>query len=150
MRSKTRFNRYWAKLRKKSSDDVPEHQNELTKHINQILHEIDVAAMQLSILVDALCAAIAILPDNPHVHRMTKQAFVISFSALGQNLSPEYHDFRWQYNAVIAVLQQTESICAMSKLQQIIEEGRVKRPDSSTQYAKLHPGVITNLQELLT
>lgn len=122
--------------------------------VNTIQREIKEATKRLAVLIDTLQAMIAELPDNPRINRLSKNCFTIRSKDLGNNWTPEHHDFKWQYNAIIVDLQNRGPMDAMSKLQAIIGSGKVHRPGSPVSpaygnYVNLHPDVITNLRTLL-
>ena len=97
---------------------------------------------------------IAALPDNPRIHRMNDRCFVVSKKDLGDNWTPEHHDFQWQYRAVIASIQRAKAVDAIAALRAIVAAGKVRYPncpsDNSHKYVNLHPDVIANLKTLLT
>jgi len=115
----------------------------------KIDRQIEIATAQLSALIAALNELIAALPDNPRIHRMNDKCFTVSWKDLGNNWTPEHHNFKWQYQAVIASIQRAKTVDAIATLRRIIAAGKVRYP-SHEQYVNLHPDVIANLQTLLT
>ncbi len=115
----------------------------------KIDQQIETATAQLSALIEALNAMIAALPDNPRVSRINDKAFVIRKSDLGDNWTPEHHDFKWQYRAIIAAIQRAKAVDAIAALRKIIAAGKVRYSDCQ-EFVHLHPDVIANLQTLLT
>lgn len=115
----------------------------------KIDQQIETATTQLSALIDALNGMIAELPDNPRIHRMNDKCFVVSKSNLGDNWTPEHHDFKWQYRAVIASIQRAKAVDAITTLRNIIAAGKVRYPDCQ-QYVTLHADVVANLKTLLS
>jgi hypothetical protein len=108
---------------------------------------------------------ISSFPDND---KITKKAghFIISSYNLNDVWSPDYHDFKFQYNAVVAELKKGNPLKVIDNLEKIVntkkvlyqEPGRphipygwnvdkISRPAGRT--VKLHETVIKNLKALL-
>ncbi len=114
----------------------------------EIAQQITETTAQLHGLIEQLSAMIAALPDNPRINRINDKCFIVSFKDLGRNWTPEYHDFRCQYRAIIRAMQRSKSIDALRTLRRIIGAQQVSN-ESGKGYTKLHPDVIVNLQKLL-
>jgi hypothetical protein len=89
------------------------------------------------------------LPDNCNIDRVSQNAFTVSSSELGKhdNWSPEFHDFKAQYQVVLSRLQSVKSIAEFQRflkgavMEKQITKGKVRY--------RLHPDVLVQLQALL-
>jgi hypothetical protein len=66
------------------------------------------------------------LPDNPRSTRLAKNCFVIPFSAMGNNWSVEYHDWKRQYEIVLEVLDKHDFKTAVRQIVRIIRTGKFR------------------------
>lgn len=86
------------------------------------------------------------LPDNPNIERLGGGAFSMNISEVFKNkqtsLSPEFYDFKSQYNKISNELDKTDSLKVFEKFEKIINEGKV----GST---ILHPEVEQHLKQIL-
>lgn len=95
-----------------------------------------------------LAAILTALPDNPNIKRTAGNCFVLNSRSLGDNWSPEYHDFKRQYFILVQVLEHVKPENYSQALVDIIKKGKIRMPDKSkTLY--FHPSVIQNLRQLL-
>lgn len=91
------------------------------------------------------------LPDNDQIRRVSTRpkAFVIKSSELSKhdNWSPEFHDFKTQYQFILDRLVKSSSIADFrSFLSKAISDRKVKVGKHTY---KLHPDVVQNLSTLL-
>ncbi len=68
------------------------------------------------------------LPDNPNITRLGEsgKCFAMSSSKLGGNWSPEYHDFREQYQILINLIDAVDAVNLPAELAKIIATGKVR------------------------
>lgn len=106
------------------------------------------------------------LPDNPNITRLSSGAFVASSQYIFRsgNWTPEYHDFKVQYEAVAAELTRVPVTDIHKKFVTILNEGFVMRRATPIKVdcfgntvavghaayrVNLHPDVINHLKNLL-
>jgi len=84
------------------------------------------------------------LPDNPRINRIGDRGncFVMSSKDLGDNWTPEYHDFKWQYNKIVEWINKFTAKRAIDILEEIVRRGSV-RISKRTYY--FHPDVVAKL-----
>jgi len=96
---------------------------------------------------EELQAAISALPDNPSIKRLGHGAFTISSKDLGNNWTPEFHDFKIQYGILITLIDKTQPDKLANVLTEVINNGKLRDKDRNrTVY--FHPEVIKLLKEL--
>ncbi len=79
-------------------------------------------------IVQGLQQVLASAPDNPKIHRLDSRCFVLRFKDLGSNWSPEYHDWRSQYQ-YISDLFTTHSLgTALRLVVIVIRKGKLRIP----------------------
>ena len=107
---------------------------------------------QVKALKDELTKRIQALPQNPALKPLAKNAFVISFSNIGNKWGPEAHDFRIQYELLAKMIDRAES--PLSAIMQIRRALRDKRIMTGTKGVcnpaiPLHRLVIENVRQAL-
>ncbi len=117
---------------------------ELKKEMNS-LHE------RAKAIVKALQDKISELPDNPNINRIGNSgAFSMNMSEIfktpSMNMSPDYYDFKYQYETLVKILGDTEPVKAFNKLEQICKDKGVKLQNK---IIKFHPDVISQIKTLL-
>ena len=105
------------------------------------------ATATLQKVVDAIEAKIMSLPDNPRITRLSPQAFTISSKDLGNNWSPEHHDFKRQYRIIVDAIKRANVGRALIVLKEIIDKQVVVI--GGRQNLRLHPDVVQYLTTLL-
>lgn len=89
--------------------------------------------------------AILSLPDNPKIRRLDDRCFVLSFSDLGNNWTPFFHDFKQQYKKLVAIIDHAEPTTITPTLRAIIETGIYYHHGHTYRF---NPAVIGHLQTL--
>ena len=107
-------------------------------------------AQQVSQAAEALrqkvTSAIQALPDNPDIHRLGRNCFIVPFSKLQSNWSPEFHDFEKQKELLIGLVNNMDVLCLASNLTRILREERIVI--GKVRYT-LHPKMIEAIKEAL-
>ena len=111
--------------------------------------EIDIATTKLATLLVELNEMIANLPDNPRINRIGANCFLIRSSDLGNNWSPEHHDFRRQYQRVIDAISTTATVEALTMFRKIVGQGWIYDAKESSRRFRFHSEVLDNLRSLL-
>lgn len=111
------------------------------------LNKISDIEKQIQKIIDDLQAQINNLPDNDKINRLDKNCFVLSSKDLNNNWSAEYHDFKWQYQAVSKGIQNRPLLDGLTWFRKLIEAEKMKIDDRHTM--KLNPEVIEHLKTLL-
>ena len=119
--------------------------------------QIVTATRKMRVLIRALFAEIAALPDNPRIKRLDSKAFIVRWKDLSpNNWTAEFHDYKAQYMAVIKAIKGTAPHNAFRKLREIIRERMVRYTIPGNQHTgsqsircKLHPEVVEHLKGLL-
>lgn len=104
---------------------------------------------QIKKLKQELITQIQELPDNPKINRVAEspRCFIIMSSDMDNNWSPEYHDFKTQYEKIVEKIE-TSTIENVEKLMKlIIEDGKIK--ESNGQYFVFHPDVRKFVSDLI-
>lgn len=102
-------------------------------------------------LKDDLIAKIRDLPDNPKIHRVKESphCFIMRFKDLGDCWSPEYHDFKYQYEVIIEMIEKKNIKQLKTLFEKILSEGRVYYESSNGRNEhKFHPEVVEMLRRL--
>jgi hypothetical protein len=86
------------------------------------------------------------LPQNKLIKPISSNCFIVKLGCLKQNWSVEYHDFKWQYHAIVSLLRKDNKLKVINNLNQILEQQTLKI--QGTRY-RLHPQVINNIKRLL-
>ena len=73
----------------------------------------------------SICQQILDLPDNPRINRLSGKGncFIIQFKNLGNNWSPEFHDFKIQYKKIVEMIDKLELESILPFLKKVIEDG---------------------------
>ena len=71
-----------------------------------------------------LKARILTLPDNPKITRLGGGAFTISSADILYNLSPDYYDFKHQYEFLCDIIDRTDTMELPKKLKVITTTGK--------------------------
>jgi len=108
---------------------------------------VNTAMERLIQSVEDLAKAVESHQDNPRIKRREGNAFVLKLSDLGTNWTPEYHDFKLQYEAIAALLRRNP-FQAVSVLQSAVAKGTVDTERKKN--LRMHPDVVASLQRLLT
>jgi hypothetical protein len=117
---------------------------ELKKEMN-ILHE------RAKAIKKALQDKISELSDNPNINRIGNSgAFSMNMSEVfktpSMNMSPDYYDFKYQYETLVKILEHIEPINVFNKLEQICNRKQVKLHNK---IIKFNPDVISHIKTLL-
>ena len=120
------------------------------KTTNELASEVDRHAKTMKGIIDELMVCILSLPDNHRIRRFhgNPHAFVMSFKDLGDNYSPEHHDFKKQYELVVAELDKVQPYNIMRRPLTIIGEGKIQVGSSRTYCVNLHPDVLGHLKKV--
>ncbi len=107
--------------------------------------------LQIKALKRALYVAISGLPDNPKIKRLGSGCFTIMSSDISRDRiwSPEYYDFRLQYEEIIKLIDKTPIEKIDKVFEDIFKTGFLYNTgnDRSRRYI-LHPEVIEHLKGL--
>lgn len=89
------------------------------------------------------------LPDNNNTKRINKNCFIIKVSEINKHdsWSPEYHDFKYQYKAILKRFAKQTSLNFVKNLSLALEAGWIKMTDQHI--LKLHPEVIKRVLEIM-
>lgn len=106
------------------------------------------------------------IPDNPEITRLEGGAFTISSSEIFKNksknptniMSPDYFDFKAQYNFLCEIIDKSRLESLFTNLEQIVKTGTIKREIySGTTWStksgytyKFHPDVLKALEIILS
>lgn len=105
----------------------------------------------LEALKQDLTDKIRSLPDNPKIHRVkgNPHCFIMGSKDLGSIWSPEYHDFKHQYEVIIEMIEKRNIKQIKELFQQILSKGWVYFESSKGRNRhKFHPEVIEMLRNL--
>lgn len=109
--------------------------------------EMEKLAEKMAQIVAALEEEINKLPDNPKIKRLGEKCFTMKASDLGNNWSPEYHDFKRQYREIVAGMRKRENPdTALRFLQDILGAREFRKGHQKIQ---LHPDVVAHVRKLL-
>lgn len=86
------------------------------------------------------------LPDNPRINRVSKTGFVMSWKDLGDKWSADVHDFKRQYEAIVAAIERLAPDKALVVIENAIRDKRLRVDGGSIH---LHPDVVRYLSESL-
>ena len=120
-------------------------------NLKTIQKETERHAKAMNELVGQLKTYILSLPDNPKIKKLSNNCFSISSKDLGNNWSAGYHDFKRQYNLIVAKLEAGEPVNVFKKLHKIIEESKIIYHSSEScpkHIVNLHPDVVSHLRKL--
>ncbi len=94
---------------------------------------------------------VASLPDNPRIKRLPgiERCFTISNKDLGNNWSPEYHDFREQYRFICDQITRVHFTKIIPFLKRIIEKGVIYETNTTRTRHTFHPDAIEYLKGLI-
>lgn len=104
---------------------------------------------QIEQLKQELIKQIQGLPDNPNIKYLAEnpRCFTIMSSDIGQNWSPEYHDFRTQYEKIVDKIQTSTIENVEKMLMSIVEDGKIR--ESNGRYFTFHPEVRKFVSDLM-
>ena len=105
----------------------------------------------LEVLKQDLISKIRELPDNPKIHRAkgNPHCFVMRSKDLGDCWSAEYHDFKYQYEVIIEMIEKRDIKQIKKLFQKILSEGRVYYESSNGRNTHIfHPSVVEMLRNL--
>ena len=94
-----------------------------------------------------IAIGIRFLPDNPRINRLNDRCFILQFKDLGCNWTPEYHDFKRQYNLLSQAIGAKSPAALTEFLKTVVQKGAFKVNSYHT--VKLHPDVIGHLRSFL-
>lgn len=97
-------------------------------------------------MVDKLKQHILSLPDNPRINRVSKTGFVMSWKDLGDKWSADGHDFKRQYEAIVAAIERLTPDKALVVIENAIRDKRLREEGGSIH---LHQDVVRYLRESL-
>lgn len=106
-------------------------------------------------LVDALCAKIAELPENDKIQEIHNKSgvrmFIISSKDLGGVWTPEYHQFKNQYEKLIDVFEHTRVENILDRWTEIKKNGYIRQRVylSRSNIYPIHPDVIKYVDGVL-
>jgi hypothetical protein len=112
--------------------DIGTKQNRLNKKAEQFREQVIKKLLKLA--------------DNPRIKRISDKAFILKSSNLGDNFSPEHHDFALCYRLIAELLRKKPVTEVYSTIVAIIETGQYR--DGSCKI-NLHPDVIKNLDNFI-
>ncbi|MHA1285793.1 MAG: hypothetical protein ACTSPB_00190 [Candidatus Thorarchaeota archaeon] len=103
---------------------------------------------KVAIIKNNLISQVESLPDNPRIKRLDDEGLCFSISSkdLGDNWTPEYHDFKQQYKLIVEWINKSSPQRVMDILEEITTTGQIVM---KKQRHKFHPDVITQLKKLL-
>lgn len=111
---------------------------------------IEALIKALETVKDDTCEEIAKQPENPAIKPISEKpkCFTVSSSELFKhdNLTPFYHSFKLQHEALIGIVQATKVENLVATLEKIAEEGKYRFRGETL---KFHPGVIEQLRSIL-
>lgn len=92
---------------------------------------------------------ISSLPGNPRINRLSDSpnCFVMQSKDLENSWSPEYHDFKIQYERIIQEINKAGAFNVINRLREITQSGNVKGLRGHS--LRLHPDVVEHLNKLL-
>ena len=111
-----------------------------------MIAKIRSAQLALEEVVSELAVSIGDLPDNPNIVRRASQPSVFTSKDLGSVWSPEYYDFRIQYEAIREGITQ-HPLNVLEWWDGVRDSGKVKTSDGSV--LVLHPDVIKHVDDLI-
>jgi hypothetical protein len=89
-------------------------------------------------------------PDNPDIKRLSDNCFILRSSKLGNNWTPEYHDFKYQYRVIAGRADELSPVAFLSFLSNVISTGKhYDRNHDRNRTIYFHPEVITNIKAAL-
>ena len=109
-----------------------------------LIAEDDRHAGEVARIKHLLQVQLNLLPDNPCVNRLSDNCYSMSSKDLGATWSAEYHDFKYQYRALIKLCDTSTDI--RKSLFKALKEQMFKVGDVAV---KLHPEVIKNVRQVL-
>jgi DNA-binding GntR family transcriptional regulator len=117
--------------------------------VKGITAELDRHETEMNRLVELLKEQIEALPDNPRITRVSQQAFTISSRDIGNNWSPEHHDFKCQYRQIIEMIERAEPSRAVAIIREAIAKKAIRPSKAPSNTLQLHPDVVAHLSTLL-
>ena len=114
----------------------------------KIKQDINALAKAIGAFKLKLKGEIRNLPDNPNADRIQKGCIVTSFHEVMKhdNLSPYFHDFKYQYEYLIKIIDNADLYKLLDKLERIAETGKYR--EYNGQYFKFHPTVVEHIKKL--
>jgi len=123
-----------------SNNAVREH------HTMNVISNINFIQSKFDQLKEELKTSILALPDNPKIQRFGANSFTMSSSDMGNILSPSYHDFKCQYQAICDLIDYADVVNLIARLDAALTKGTLKRGNETI---KLHPDVVKNVKKIL-
>ena len=108
-----------------------------------------------AMLVDALCAKIAELPENDKIMEIHNESgvrmFVMRAKDLGGVWSPHYHQFKNQYEELINVFKNTRVENILDRWEEIKKDGYIRQSVclGRSNIYPIHPDVIKYVDDVL-
>lgn len=110
-------------------------------------HQIKQLNRQAGRIKAQIMAKLLSLPDNPRIHRMSSNCFVMQSSDLGPNWTPCYHDFKQTYRLIFGQLKTKQPKQILEFLTKVSKEGKFRINSHWTQ--RVHPDVMEYIAGLL-
>lgn len=117
--------------------------------------ELSIAELtgKIQAIKDALKEKILSLPQNPRIKELGHGCFTVSSHDLigGAPWTPEYHNFRGQYQALAELVDNVEPKNLVTRLTEALDRGSVGRDGKSSPFQRipLHPDVVAHMRGLL-
>jgi hypothetical protein len=102
---------------------------------------------QIDSIKDSIRAAIRNLPDNPRIQRLDQQCFVVKSGDLGNNWTPQHHDFRAQYERIIQEVDKLPIAHIPAFFQKVVDEGKIR--ETGGYYFTFHDDVRNHMKTLI-
>lgn len=112
-----------------------------------ILESIADLQTQIDSIKDSIRTKLRELPDNPRIKRLDERCFIINRSDLGNNWTPQHHDFKAQYERIITEIDKLPIANVPGLFKRIIEDGKIR--EKSGYYFTFHDDVRGFLKSLV-
>ncbi len=125
-----------------------------TVEIEDAIGNILDASMTINNAKKRLSEAILAFPDNDKIQRIdgNPNCFMVRSSELGDNWTPEFHDFKKQYKMLVEIIEKAEPSKILDKLRKIVEKGTFivrSSPLGASRTYRFHPKVVDYLSEVI-
>jgi hypothetical protein len=112
-----------------------------------ILTSIEDLQRQIDSIKESIAAKVRELPDNPRIQRLGDGCFLIHRADIGQNWTPQHHDFRVQYERIIVEVNKLPISQIPGFFKRVIEEGKIR--ETGGHYFTFHNDVRIFLKSLV-